>query len=174
MKIISGTFYISLLVILIIGLFIAGAKAEGRSKHNITQTLSIVGDMDPTLNGSLEYTNPYYDNTTIKTFVENEINIIFYATMRGINNAIGATINLGWDFFTFNKMLTLIKLLLTMIGITILSKLIQPTAVVYLWIEDYCYKTNKKWSRARILLSSILIIIGSSSLVVALIVWGAL
>jgi hypothetical protein len=135
--------YIGFSMILLILLFNAGMKEEGKTLDEVNIQLSEVEIATMKIPESFPYTNPYQSNFTLNDAIYNILHAFSYETIVSANTFLGGTTNWSWNYLNYNTLLIVLKIIGVLIGIWILRMLFVPVVATYIFISDL--SEEKEW-----------------------------
>lgn len=137
--------FITLTILLSIGLMTTLTKEQGRSLDNITSALSNVQDtLFNITSNDIEYKNPYADNFTITDFALNIAHGALYSMVVEINTLLGISVVWFYNHVEFMQMVFITKLLVFLSIAWVLSKSVIPVGAIYVFYEDMFEQKKKK------------------------------
>jgi len=156
--------FVTLTMILTIGLLTTLTREQGISLDNITSRLSGIQDtMFNITSNDIEYRNPYADNFTLNDFIFNTVHGAAYSIFVEINTLLGISVVWFYNNVEFVQMVFIMKLLTFLVIAWVLSRSVIPVGAFYVFYEDLFEQRKKKIKKLWILLFAIatwLVILG--------------
>lgn len=164
--------FITIAMLLTVGLLTTSLKEQERSLDNITYSMQRVQETLFNLTSDeINYRNPYSNNFTMTDFMFNTLHGVLYSIFVELNTMLGISVVWFYNNVEFMQMKFIIKLILFLGIAWIFSKSAIPIGTVYVFYEDLFEQKKKKIKKYWILLLAILtwlIILGIIALILFL------